>query len=169
MFAQRCKYACFMYNSHCKVLHCCTIWTRRARHACPHCTRLIRVWHCSCMHLCVVRLLLAQQICQITLVQEGTIVRTITRLDELMREVRNSARVVGDPSLYRKMEATSLLIKRGVIFCGRLVSDFPMRHHITPYGINANVIDNVVRGHLVIALMLCDALVKCYQSNPHKL
>jgi antiviral helicase SKI2 len=67
----------------------------------------------------LIALLLLQQICQITLVQEGTIVRTITRLDELLREVRNSARVVGDPSLYRKMEATSQLIKRGVIFCGR--------------------------------------------------
>lgn len=60
------------------------------------------------------------EICQLTLVQEGTIVRTVTRLDELLREIRNVARVIGDPTLYRKMEATSLLIKRGVIFCGSL-------------------------------------------------
>ncbi|KAG5184770.1 DEAD/DEAH box RNA helicase, partial [Tribonema minus] len=60
------------------------------------------------------------EICQITLVQEGTIVRTVTRLDELLREVRNAARVVGDPTLYRKMEATSQLIRRGVIFCASL-------------------------------------------------
>jgi superfamily II RNA helicase len=84
-----------------------------------HC--LCECYTCSLLIYCMWRSIQQQQICQITLVQEGTIVRTITRLDELMREVRNSARVVGDPSLYRKMEATSQLIKRGVIFCGRLV------------------------------------------------
>ena len=43
-------------------------------------------------------------ICQLTDVQEGSIVRTMTRLDELCREIRNCARVVGNPSLYCKME-----------------------------------------------------------------
>ncbi len=36
------------------------------------------------------------QICSMTLVGEGTIVRTVTRLDDLIMEVRNAARVVGD-------------------------------------------------------------------------
>ncbi|CAN0038120.1 unnamed protein product, partial [Laminaria digitata] len=57
---------------------------------------------------------------QITLVQEGSVVRAITRLDELCREVRNAARVIGDPTLYRKMEATSQLIKRDIVFAASL-------------------------------------------------
>lgn len=59
-------------------------------------------------------------ICELTLVQEGSIVRTITRLDELCREVRNCARVLGNPTLYRKMEAASVAIKRDIVFASSL-------------------------------------------------
>lgn len=59
-------------------------------------------------------------ICELTLVQEGSIVRCITRLDELCREVRNCARVVGNPTLYRKMEAASVAIKRDIVFASSL-------------------------------------------------
>mmetsp|Transcript_11994 Transcript_11994/g.26099 ORF Transcript_11994/g.26099 Transcript_11994/m.26099 type:complete len:1429 (-) Transcript_11994:47-4333(-) len=59
-------------------------------------------------------------ICELTGVQEGSIVRTITRLDELCREVRNCARVVGNPTLYRKMEASSEAIKRDIVFASSL-------------------------------------------------
>ena len=59
-------------------------------------------------------------ICELTLVQEGSIVRCITRLDELCREVRNCARVVGNPTLYRKMEAASMAIKRDIVFASSL-------------------------------------------------
>jgi len=59
-------------------------------------------------------------ICELTLVQEGSIVRTITRLDELCREVRNAARVVGNPTLYRKMEEASVAIKRDIVFASSL-------------------------------------------------
>jgi len=59
-------------------------------------------------------------ICQLTLVQEGSIVRCITRLDELCREVRNCARVVGNPTLYRKMEEASVAIKRDIVFASSL-------------------------------------------------
>mmetsp|Transcript_20332 Transcript_20332/g.30856 ORF Transcript_20332/g.30856 Transcript_20332/m.30856 type:complete len:1480 (+) Transcript_20332:113-4552(+) len=59
-------------------------------------------------------------ICQLTLVQEGSIVRTIVRLDELCREVRNCARVVGNPVLYRKMEDASVAIKRDIVFASSL-------------------------------------------------
>jgi hypothetical protein len=51
------------------------------------------------------------EICTLTTVQEGGIVRTITRLDEVCREVRNAARIIGDASLYRKMECASEMIK----------------------------------------------------------
>jgi hypothetical protein len=56
----------------------------------------------------------------LTDVAEGTIVRTITRLDEVCREARNGARILGDPLLFRKMEAASASIKRDVIFAGSL-------------------------------------------------
>jgi len=60
------------------------------------------------------------QICELTLVQEGSIVRTITRLDELCREIRNCARAVGNPMLYRKMEMASTAIKRDIVFASSL-------------------------------------------------
>lgn len=59
-------------------------------------------------------------ICELTEVQEGSIVRCITRLDELCREVRNCARVVGNPTLFRKMEAASEAIKRDIVFASSL-------------------------------------------------
>jgi antiviral helicase SKI2 len=61
-----------------------------------------------------------KDICDLTSVEEGTIVRCITRLDETCREVRNSARVIGDPALYRKMEAASECIKRDIVFATSL-------------------------------------------------
>ena len=61
-----------------------------------------------------------QQITQLTLTQEGSIVRCITRLDELCKDVRNAARVIGNPSLYRKMEAASQCIKRDIVFAASL-------------------------------------------------
>lgn len=59
-------------------------------------------------------------ITQLTLVQEGSIVRTIVRLDELCREVRNCSRIVGNPVLYRKMEEASASIKRDIVFASSL-------------------------------------------------
>jgi antiviral helicase SKI2 len=61
-----------------------------------------------------------KDICELTTAQEGSIVRCITRLDELCREVRNCARVVGNPTLYRKMEAASVAIKRDIVFASSL-------------------------------------------------
>ncbi|KAG6296213.1 hypothetical protein E4U46_002883 [Claviceps purpurea] len=50
----------------------------------------------------------------LTDILEGTIVRTITRLDEVCREVKNAARIVGDPELYTKMQEAQELIKRDI-------------------------------------------------------
>jgi antiviral helicase SKI2 len=61
-----------------------------------------------------------KNICDLTDVQEGSIVRCITRLDELCREIRNCARVVGNPTLYRKMEVASMAIKRDIVFASSL-------------------------------------------------
>jgi len=61
-----------------------------------------------------------KNICDLTDAQEGSIVRCITRLDELCREIRNCARVVGNPTLYRKLEAASVAIKRDIVFASSL-------------------------------------------------
>jgi antiviral helicase SKI2 len=53
-----------------------------------------------------------EQITGLTDVAEGTIVRVITRLDEVCREVRDAARVIGDAELFKKMEESQIKIKR---------------------------------------------------------
>jgi len=59
-------------------------------------------------------------ICNLTDVQEGVIVRCIQRLDETCRDVKNAARLVGDPVLMTKMEQASNLIKRDIVFAASL-------------------------------------------------
>lgn len=59
------------------------------------------------------------QITQLTDVQEGTIVRAITRLDETCREVRDAARIVGNADLFKKMEECQSKIRRDIVFCAR--------------------------------------------------
>ncbi|KAK3070092.1 Antiviral helicase ski2 [Teratosphaeriaceae sp. CCFEE 6253] len=54
------------------------------------------------------------RITDLTDVLEGTIVRVITRLDETCREVKNAARIIGDPTLYTKMQACQEMIKRDI-------------------------------------------------------
>jgi len=56
----------------------------------------------------------------ITSLDEGIIVRAVTRLDETCREVKNAARVLGDPVLLTKMETASKMIKRDVCFATSL-------------------------------------------------
>lgn len=60
------------------------------------------------------------KITDFTLVEEGVIVRCITRLNETCRDVRNAARVIGDYGLYQKMEAASNKIKRDIVFAASL-------------------------------------------------
>ncbi|XP_074623537.1 superkiller complex protein 2-like [Acropora palmata] len=60
------------------------------------------------------------EITNLTDVQEGIIVRCIQRLDETCRDVRNAARVIGDPKLGEKMEEASAMIKRDIVFAASL-------------------------------------------------
>lgn len=55
-----------------------------------------------------------KNITDLTDVLEGTIVRTISRLDETCREVKNAARLIGDPDLYQKMQTAQEMIKRDI-------------------------------------------------------
>ncbi|GLJ42713.1 hypothetical protein SUGI_0885500 [Cryptomeria japonica] len=59
-------------------------------------------------------------ICFLTDVPEGSIVRTIVRLDETCREFKNAARIMGNSSLYEKMEVASDAIKRDIVFAASL-------------------------------------------------
>ena len=60
------------------------------------------------------------ELIKLTDVAEGTIVRCITRLDETCREVRDAARVIGDATLFKRMETCQILIKRDIVFAASL-------------------------------------------------
>ena len=53
-------------------------------------------------------------------IHEGTIVKTIQRLEECLRDIKGAAKLVGDSSLEAKMEEASLLVRRDIIFCPSL-------------------------------------------------
>lgn len=60
------------------------------------------------------------EIMQISVEAEGTIVRVINRLDEVCREVKNAALIVGDSTLHSKMSDAQERIKRDIVFCASL-------------------------------------------------
>lgn len=60
------------------------------------------------------------EITGLTDVQEGSIVRVITRMDEVCREVIAAARIVGDVTLGEKMQIAQEKIKRDIVFCASL-------------------------------------------------
>ncbi|KAM9930913.1 hypothetical protein OXX59_000177 [Metschnikowia pulcherrima] len=60
------------------------------------------------------------EIMQISVESEGTIVRVITRLDEICRQVKNAALIVGDSMLHSKMSEAQERIKRDIVFCASL-------------------------------------------------
>ncbi|XP_059090527.1 superkiller complex protein 2-like [Tigriopus californicus] len=60
------------------------------------------------------------EITRLTDVQEGVIVRTIQRLDETLRDVKDAARVIGEPVLYQKMDESSNIVKRDIVFAASL-------------------------------------------------
>ncbi|QPG73026.1 hypothetical protein FOA43_000330 [Brettanomyces nanus] len=51
---------------------------------------------------------------------EGTIVRVITFLDEICRQVKNAALIIGDSDLHMKMTDAQEGIKRDIVFCASL-------------------------------------------------
>lgn len=61
-----------------------------------------------------------KNIMDLTDVAEGTIVRVISRLDEVCREVMAAARIIGDATLYDKMALAQEKIKRDIVFCASL-------------------------------------------------
>ena len=60
------------------------------------------------------------EICELTDVPEGLIVRTIVRLDETCREFKNAAAIMGNSALHKKMDSASNAIKRDIVFAASL-------------------------------------------------
>ncbi|XP_072388154.1 superkiller complex protein 2 isoform X2 [Diabrotica undecimpunctata] len=60
------------------------------------------------------------EIMKLTDIQEGIIVRCIQQLNETIMDVRDAARIVGDPELKNKMEEASTSIKRDIVFTASL-------------------------------------------------
>jgi len=60
------------------------------------------------------------EICNLTDVLEGSIVRCIVRLEETCREFKSAARIIGNTSLQAKMDRASELIKRDIVFASSL-------------------------------------------------
>lgn len=57
---------------------------------------------------------------QLTDIKEGVIVRCIQQLHETLRDVKDAARIIGDPVLHNKMEEASKAIKRDIVFTASL-------------------------------------------------
>ncbi|MEW5316769.1 MAG: hypothetical protein WDW38_008119 [Sanguina aurantia] len=60
------------------------------------------------------------EICGLTDVMEGSIVRCVVRLDQACRELADAARIMGNTALYAQMTAASAAIKRDVVFAASL-------------------------------------------------
>lgn len=60
------------------------------------------------------------EIMELTDIKEGIIVRCIQQLNETLCNVKDAARIIGDPVLHSKMEEASNVIKRDIVFAASL-------------------------------------------------
>lgn len=60
------------------------------------------------------------EIIQLTDIQEGIIVRCIQQLNETIQDVKDAARIIGNPALHKKMEDASNTIQRNIVFTASL-------------------------------------------------
>ncbi|CUS20249.1 LAQU0S01e02366g1_1 [Lachancea quebecensis] len=61
-----------------------------------------------------------KEIMEMSVESEGTIVRVITRLDEICREVKTASIIIGNSNLHMKMSQAQELIKRDIVFAASL-------------------------------------------------
>uniref|UniRef100_A0AC34GNH1 Helicase C-terminal domain-containing protein n=1 Tax=Panagrolaimus sp. ES5 TaxID=591445 RepID=A0AC34GNH1_9BILA len=59
-------------------------------------------------------------IVRLTHADEGAIVRCIQRLDDVLKDIRNAGRIIGDNTLIQKMKETSVAIRRDIVFAPSL-------------------------------------------------
>jgi len=57
---------------------------------------------------------------QLTQSFEGTTIRTLRRVEELVRQISVAAKAIGNTELQTKFEEGSELIKRDIVFCPSL-------------------------------------------------
>jgi hypothetical protein len=62
----------------------------------------------------------ASQVCAKTDIFEGSIVRSVRRLDEMLTELASAAGVLGDTDLKAKIEDAAASLRRGIMFCASL-------------------------------------------------
>ncbi|CAH8464371.1 unnamed protein product [Dicrocoelium dendriticum] len=60
------------------------------------------------------------RLCELTMVFEGSVIRCMRRLDELLREMHLAAKVAGNTELEKKFLETMGLIKRDIVFAASL-------------------------------------------------
>lgn len=60
------------------------------------------------------------EIMKLTSIQEGVIVRCIQQLNEMLQDLKDAARIIGNPALHQKMEEASNAIKRDIVFAASL-------------------------------------------------
>jgi ATP-dependent RNA helicase DOB1 len=60
------------------------------------------------------------EICKLTEIYEGTIIRCMRRLDELIKQMVDCSNAIGNYALKDKFEKASILIKRGIVFAASL-------------------------------------------------
>lgn len=53
-------------------------------------------------------------------VYEGTTIRTLRRLEELVRQLGTAAKAIGNHELQSKFETGAELLKRDIVFCNSL-------------------------------------------------
>ena len=51
---------------------------------------------------------------------EGTTIRTLRRLEELVRQMASASKAIGNHELLEKFEKGSDLLKRDIVFCSSL-------------------------------------------------
>lgn len=51
---------------------------------------------------------------------EGSTIRTLRRLEELVRQIGTAAKAIGNHELQSKFETGSELLKRDIVFCNSL-------------------------------------------------
>jgi len=60
------------------------------------------------------------ELCAMSDVFEGSLIRSIRRLEELLRQMQSAAKAIGDSELERKFKAARGLLKRDIVFAASL-------------------------------------------------
>ena len=60
------------------------------------------------------------EVCKSTDIYEGTVIRVLRRLDELIKQLIDASGSIGNFSLKEKFAVSSELIKRGIVFAASL-------------------------------------------------